>query len=129
MAGGFIKPNVYLVVIAIVGVEVLRFLEDWKTYWKYLAPAVLFLLILWVGDKGYTNHIIMEIGLDYNAEIEASWHHYFYMGLNENTTGSYDSDCAAIFGEFQFDKEQRRKAQMERAFALIKERGVGGGAC
>jgi len=126
MAGGFIKPSVYLVVIAIVGVEVLHFLEDWKAYWKYLASAVLFLLLLWVGGKGYTNHIIEEIGLDYNAEIEASWHHYFYMGLNEKTTGSYDSDCAAIFGEFQFDKEQRRKAQIERAFAWIKERGVGG---
>ncbi|MCM1186342.1 MAG: hypothetical protein NC251_03865 [Lachnoclostridium sp.] len=124
--GGFIKPSVYLLFIAVLGMEFIRLLTGKGKNWKFLLAGV-FATIAFLGmTKVYTNHIIEEIGLEYNEEFKVSWHHYFYMGLNESTTGGYDSDAVAVFGEFQNDKSVRREAQMERALMLLKERGIGG---
>ncbi|MCM1191512.1 MAG: hypothetical protein NC123_07360 [Butyrivibrio sp.] len=125
-AGGFIKPSIYLLFIAVLGSEFIRLISEKGKNWIFLLGGALLAVALLFAAKVYTNHIIEEIGLEYNEELEASWHHYFYMGLNERTTGGYNTDDTTLFGEFQTSKKERREAQLERAFGRMKERGVWG---
>ena len=71
-------------------------------------------------------HMIKEIGLEFNKELGASWQHYFRVGQNEQTTGSYSPEDAGIFGEFQTSKKERNAALWERSLARVKEKGVKG---
>lgn len=126
MAGGFVKPNLYLVVIALLGTEILCFFKGDKKRWGYLLAEILLTVILAAGSKIYTNHLIEEIGLEYNEEISAGWQHYFLMGLNEAATGSYNSEDVAMFGEFQNSRSERIEAELERAAERMKSRGFFG---
>lgn len=125
MFGGFIKPNVYIVIIAILGNEFICFLADYKKKWQFLLTELLLVVVLAGGGESYRSYIIHEIGFDFNEEIEADWQYYFYMGLNEESTGSYSGDLA-IIGEFQTSKSDRDRAALERAAERIKNRGFWG---
>lgn len=126
MAGGFLKPNLYLVILAIIVVEFFRILTDFRNLWKFLILTICALICMSIGAEHYTEKIISEIGLEFNPEIEASWHHYFLMGLNEETTGGYCSDDVAIFGQYQESKEERTEAEIQLAIERIKDRGFTG---
>ena len=123
MIGGFIKPNLYIVVIAVLGNEFICFLADYKKNWQFVLTGIILVVVLAVGGKAYRNHIIDEIGLDFNEEIEGTWQCYFYMGLNEEATGSYNGDIGAIIGEFQTSRSDRNRVALERAIGRIKDRG------
>lgn len=126
MCGGFIKPNVYIVVIALLGSEMVCFLANYKKKWQYILAEIALVVVLAAGGNAYRNHIINEIGLDYNVEIEASWQCYLYMGLNEEATGSHNGDVGALIGEFQTSKSDRNRAALNRAFERMKDRGFWG---
>lgn len=125
MTGGFIKPSVYVVIIALLGWELIRFLTDFKQHWKFLLPAILTVLALAWGADAYKDHLIDKIGLDYNEELAAGWQQYFLMGLNEDTTGAYNSDDA-LFGEFQASRSDRIQEELRRAAGRLKDRGFWG---
>lgn len=127
MFGGFIKPSIYLVVIAVVAVESVHALaEGWKE-WIFWGVGVLLVILLMFAQREYKNYIIDEIGLDFNKDIEADWQHYFMMGLNEQNTGSYHSADTTVFGEFQFKSSaDRKKACIEKAIDRLRERGFWG---
>lgn len=126
MLGGLIKPSIYLVVIAVMAVEVVCTFTRKRREWIFLGIEILLVIFLLLAQREYKNYMIHEIGLDFNGEIEADWRHYFRMGLNEENTGSYNSGDTTIFGEFQFSKADRQKACIERAVARLKERGFFG---
>lgn len=126
MLGGFIKPNLYIVVIAVLGTEIICFLKDYRKRWGFVLVQIVLTVVMALANKAYAGHIIEEIGLDFNQEIEAGWQHYFYMGLNEETTGGYYTDDVAMFGEFQTSREDRIHAELERAGARLKDRGFFG---
>lgn len=128
MCGGLIKPSVYIVVVAILCVEFLRLLTEKGKNRKYFAVEVLLTLSLIFAVKACMNHMIEELQLDYNPEINASWQTYLLMGLNEETTGSYSDDTTQIIIEFQTDKKARNEAAFSRAMGRIKEKGLGGTA-
>lgn len=125
MTGGFIKPSVYVVIIALLGWELIRFLTDMKQHWKSLLPAVFMVLAFVWGTGAYRDHLIDQIGLEFNEELEAGWQQYFLMGLNEETTGAYNSDDA-LFGEFQTSRSDRIQEELRRAAGRLRERGVWG---
>lgn len=122
--GGMIKPSVYILLIAIIIMEIFELLTDFKRYWKIILAEGVLIAGLLLGVKSFQSYMIEEMGLDFNPEVEASWQNYFYMGLNEDTTGGYNGEDAAIFGEFQTDKSVRNEAALERASERLKERGV-----
>lgn len=126
MLGGFIKPNLYIVIIALLGTELICFVADYKKRWKFILTEIVLIVVFAWAVREYNNHIIEEIGLDFNKEIEAGWQHYFLMGLNEESTGGYNSDDVAIFGEFQTSRSDRIHAEMERAIERLKDRGFFG---
>lgn len=124
MAGGLVKPSIYIVVIAVLGVELLCFFMDYRENWKYMGAEILLAVLLFAGREACMDHMIDEMGMIFNEEIEAGWQHYLAMGANEDSTGSYDSDDAGIFGEYQTSKSQRNKVALERAAQRIGERGI-----
>lgn len=126
-AGGYIKPSIFVILIAVLGVELLRCLKGLK--WvnlKYFLFEVALTAALLFGARLCRANIIKEIGLEINPEVEASWQHYFHMGLNEETTGTYSPLDAGIFGEFQTSKSERNKALIQRSVARLRERGFFG---
>lgn len=125
-AGGLLKPSGYIVVMAVLGVELISLLTARGRGWKYFLAEVGLAAALLLARQAYVDHMMEDIGLDFNPEIEASWQNYFYMGLNEESTGSYHPGDAGIIGEFQTDKNARNQAALERAFARMEERGLFG---
>lgn len=125
MAGGLIKPSVYVVILALLGWELIRFLSDLRQHWKFLLPAVLMVLAFVWGTAAYRDHLIDKIGLEFNEELEAGWQQYFLMGLNEETTGAFNSDDA-LFGEFQDDRDGRIREELHRAAGRLQDRGFWG---
>ncbi len=122
--GGFIKPNLYVVIIALLATEFILFLSDFKK-WRFVVTEILLTAVLLFTTNLYKDNIIEEIGLTFNENINATWHHYFFMGLNEYTTGGYNAADVAVFGEFQNeDIRVRQEAELERAFQRLEERGV-----
>ncbi len=126
MTGGFIKPNLYIIIIALIGAECICLLTDYKKRWGFVLAEIVLTVVFALGSKAYAGHIIDEIGLDFNEEIEAGPTHYFLMGLNEETTGGYNQDDVAIFGEFQTSRSDREHAELERALGRIQDRGFWG---
>lgn len=125
--GGNIKPSVYVVLIAIISVEILHFLFNVKKEWKYLLFQIFLVIVLLCGTKLLKTYMIEAIGLDFNIEIEAGWQHFFYMGLNEESTGGYSTEDATIFGEFQFStKSERLSTELQRAYTRLSDRGMVG---
>ena len=125
MAGGFIKPSVYVVIVALLGWEFICFLADCRQRWKFILPGILLAAALAWGTSAYTDHLIEAIGLDFNKELAAGWQHYFLMGLNEATTGAYNSEDA-LFGEFQDSRSDRIHEELTRAADRLKDRGLPG---
>lgn len=125
MTGGLIKPSVYIVIIALLGWELIRFLSDLKQHWKFLLPAVLMVLAFIWGTDACRDRLIDKIGLEFNEELEAGWQQYFLMGLNEETTGAYYSEDA-LFGQFQDSRSDRIQEELHRAAGRLKDRGFWG---
>lgn len=127
VVGGLMKPSVYIVLIALFMSEILFFLLKEKTDLRCLLLQVIVAAVMLIAAEKYQAAIVEKIGLEVNENIEASAVGYFYMGLNETTMGSYSSDDAAIYGEFQFmDKKERDAIVLQRAFDRIDEKGFAG---
>ena len=126
MTGGFIKPNLYIVVIAIIGNEFICFLSDYKKKWQFILIEIVLVMILAWGNKAYLTHIMDEIGFEYNPEISVGWQHYLQMGLNEETTGSYATSEASLIFENPTDRNVRVCKELERAVERLKDRGFWG---
>ncbi len=144
VAGGFVKPNAYIAVLAVLCLEGVSFLvtlvrwvkgrkasaasqgsvENLLSAGLFLICGLLFFGIFYWGTGVCKEHIIQAIGLEYNPEIEATPQYFFFMGSNELTTGSFTIQDYGIFGEFQFSKADRNQACLERAWERIRERGV-----
>ena len=124
--GGLIKPNAYIALIAIMIVELGRTVfEKEHRPWRWLLVEAILLLAVIGGARYAQQQMVQQLGLTENKDISATWHHFFYMGLNEETTGGYNSADCGMFGEFQFAPiEVRNKAELERAFDRIRQRGV-----
>ena len=124
--GGFIKPNLYIILIAVVAVELIRFLGDIKGRWLYALILVFMIPLLIFGIKTGKNAVIRELGTEFNQEIEYDWHHFFYMGQNPKTTGSYSAEDGEILGQHQTSKAERIAAEKEKILERLQEKGVWG---
>lgn len=125
--GGAVKANVYLMLVAVLLVEMTQLWKRTEGSLRFVFVQMLLIGLLAVGTKAFTEHIVAEAGLEQNDEIAVSWHHYFYMGLNEETTGGYNAKDNGMFDEFQFEpRAVRNQAELERAFERIRERGFFG---
>ena len=123
MLGGLVKPSGYIVVIAILMAELVSWLAGDRKRWHYILAEAGLVAALFLAKGACMDYMMKDMGLDFNPELEASWQHYFHMGQNGETTGTYSSDDESIFGEFQNSREDRDKAAFERAVGRVKDRG------
>ncbi|MBQ7925641.1 MAG: hypothetical protein IJ335_05030 [Lachnospiraceae bacterium] len=121
--GGLLKPPVYILLITLILGELLHFLREVATYKKELFLKALLLVGICLLTVGYKNHIHTATGFIHNEAISATYHHYFLMGLNEESTGGYYSPDVAILGAFDSAKE-RTSHEMDLAWERIKEKGI-----
>lgn len=125
-AGGLVKPSIYILLIAILIVEMICFMREYREKWKYLLFEAVLIGGLFFAKEIYVDNMIKDIGLDFNEELGASWQYYLRMGQNEETTGSYSTGDATLFGEFQESRQDRDEAALEQALERIREKGFFG---
>lgn len=119
-----IKPSVYVILIAVIIAEIVYCLLKKQTKWQHLLLQAAVLLIMLIGAERCQRVMTDRIGLDINETIEIGAAEYFYMGLNEETTGSYSGDGMAIVTEFQFaDRKERESVAFQRALGRMEEKG------
>ncbi len=123
MAGGLIKPSAYIVVIAVLAAESVGWLAGDRKRWRYILAEAGVVAALLFAKGACMDYMMEDMGLDFNPELQAGWQNYLYMGLNEESTGSYHAGDAAIFGEFQTSRAERNKAALERAFGRMAQGG------
>ncbi len=142
--GGFIKPSANLAVMAVLGLEGVRFLNAMISWLrgrkadlteksnaaKQVCSTGLCLLfallssgIFYAGTEAGMDYVIEAMGLEHNEELESTLQYYFYSSTNEKTTGSFTIEDYGVFGEFQDSKADRNAACMERAWERIRQRG------
>ena len=124
--GGFIKPNLHIFVIAIVVVELIRFLADIKGRWLYAVIMVLMIPVLIFGVKAGKNAVVRELGAEINKEVGFDWHHYFFMGQNPDTTGSYSVEDVQMLGKHQHSKAERIEVEKQLSIERLREKGFFG---
>ena len=121
--GGFVKPNLYIVTIALIIMEGLHFIISIKKYWKMFLIDLSFLALLFVGTEIELKCMMQEIQLVYNPEISYDYNHYLMMGLNEETTGGYNSEDVGMIGQYQTSKQERIRAERQIIVERLKEKG------
>ena len=124
--GGFVKANIYILVIAIIGVEFLGLLSDFREKWKYVVLEIILTLLLFAGIGKYTDYIADEIGLIRNPEISYSWENYLLMGAHEGSTGSYESEDVSLYSQYIENKALRRPYVRKLAFDRLRSKGLVG---
>ncbi len=124
IAGGLLKVTNYVVLIAIVVVEIARCFFDINKRWKTLCVIILLCVGMFFSQKMMNDKFIKDTGAEINKTVSVSWHHYFYMGLMEGSTGSYNPQAASILGNYETQRE-RQKDELRLAGDIIKSRTFG----
>ncbi len=121
IAGGILKVTNYIVLFAIVIVEIARCFFDIKKRWKALIVIALLCVGMFFSQKMMNDKFIKETGAEINDTVSVGWQHYFYMGLMEGSTGSYNPHASAILGDYETRRE-RQKDELRLAGEIIKGR-------
>jgi len=128
MLGGILKATCYIAFIAVVMVEFAWLLSEKEKAFKKIRKltnrvillAFGILLALWCRSGMYK-------ALDYvpDYDLEMTWTNYFYMGLNELTTGAGSGD-GYIIAQSYADYPRRYRQQIELYYAkerIMEEKG------
>lgn len=123
-AGYLIKPQTFIITIALVLLETVRLLSQGRLRaWLTRVGACLALLAVCVGpvkDWGYAHSLTQPDG-----KSELGLLHFVMMGLNRETTGTYSGDDFFIsLGEK--DRQERTRRQMEVIGERLDELGPAG---
>ncbi len=121
--GGIIKPPVYILLIGILVGELLYFLKESASQWTGILLKLVIFVCVCIFSICYKNHIHTSTGFLQNEAISATYHHYFLMGLNEESTGGYYSPDVAIIGSYD-SAEERISKEMELAWQRIEDKGI-----
>ncbi len=119
--GYYMKPTSIIIFIAIVIMQIINFIFQ-KEKRKESIYSLIFIIPAIFLAKALFSYSVDYIGLDFNEDIQLSPAHYFMMGLNDETSGGYNSGDYAFSSNINDPKERQAK-QLERAFSRIKEYG------
>lgn len=116
-----IKPMVLIVLIAIVGIEGVNFIRQFK--WKENTGIKESLKCMVSGALGViiamvlVNVAIKSMEFPIVTDTVLGWQHHMMLGLNKNTNGGYSQDDFDYSTSFATSDEQH-----EAEFAVIKQR-------
>ena len=123
-AGYSLKPQVLLITIAILAILFIHVIFNKRRSKKNLLKGAVCAAGIAVSFLVVTSaDSMLDIDLDNNKTFSAQ--HYFMMGMNRDTGGTYSWDDVGYSESFE-TAEDRNKADMERAFERIKNMGVPG---
>jgi len=122
--GGMIKATVYIVVIAAFILETVSFLQNVKSRWRVWGSQILVILIALMLVSGYKETMYEEMSFQPNHQVAVTWHHFFLMGLNDETTGCDYAKDKELIGQYQFrPREERNAEELRLAGERIREKG------
>lgn len=124
--GYCIKPQAFIVVIAIVINEMLKVLTDTtkekiKKGLRVIVFSILFVFLI----STVLNSVYTKLGFQENKEKSLGWSHFFMMGLNQETGGIWSADDVEASKAFE-SNEDRKEYNLSVAELRIKEMGVKG---
>ena len=121
--GCCIKPQVVIIVIAIILVEGIKQLrKPTKNELCKLCVAVLMIGVLIGGLSGGLRRLYQYEGFVVNSEQSLGLAHYFMMGLNDQTNGVYYGEDAIFSKKISTSKERTEK-NLKIAQERLKEKG------
>ncbi len=119
--GGYIKPQIIIVAIAIVIVYGLESIKNIRQTVKELLPIIYGILVGFIIIKGCVAVSHIEV----NSQKELGIPHYLMLGLNEERSGVFiEKDL--IFSESFSTKKERNAANLQEAGKRIQEMGAKG---
>lgn len=103
-----LKPQVAIIVIAIIVIEIIQFLKK-STKWQLSKIVIRFVTIITciVLSQTSFNLIINKIGLALEKEKAIEMSHFMMMGLNYQTIGRYSEEDVEFSKSFKTRKERR----------------------
>lgn len=119
-----IKPQVYVMFIAIIMYECVRLIQTKKIQKIILILPILFssaICLSTVQDGVIT--AANNVGYEIDTEQSFGIQHWFMMGLGDKTTGGYSSEDFEFSASFD-NKEDRNQANMEEAMNRLKDMGL-----
>lgn len=116
-----IKPQVFIVFIGIVLIEILSFIKEKTVYKKTIIGILLGIIIAEFGVNTLINKVPLTIDENQSFGIE----HYFMMGMNPDAMGVYSEEDVQFSSSF-LSKELRKKTDLREAFMRINQMGVTG---
>ena len=124
--GYYIKPQCAIVLIAIICLELINFLKcrELKKFGWVLLLIVAAAMCISVNSKVLTS-VFEAPGLQMDAEKKFGMAHFFMMGLNEKSGGTYSQEDVDFSGSFELAKE-RTSADFSRAMERVKAMGMSG---
>ncbi len=123
--GYSIKPQTYVMFIAIVIVECIRLIKIRKAL--LLVPLLLSSVVTLSAVQNGVLFVAENVGYDIDAEQSFGFQHWFMMGLNDEYDGGYSHEDANFSASFDNSRD-RNRADMEEAMNRLKEMGFIGTA-
>lgn len=122
--GYTIKPQVAIITIAIVMIEVLSCSK--KKYLNRYTVAFLLSVMLCIGiSQGVYTLLIRQSGMQIDTQLTMGMPHFLMMGLNSETGGIYSQEDVDFSRGFEL-KQERNNADIQVAIKRIKEYGTSG---
>lgn len=124
--GYYIKPQVIIMLIAIVIVEMWKFVFLIKARKKEKYFAILMLISAFLlSNIFYKTIILRQTGFNINTEASFGWTHFAMMGLNTEMNGIYWNEDVAFSKSFS-TLSQRRRANIQVIRKRLKNFGIVG---
>ncbi len=124
-----LKPTCVICVIAIAGVEALKLLGGGLTLlkerWKSLAVSgVAFAAAIFLSGGIFSYVMLPSLGVELDRKAAFGPSHFFMMGLNETTNGSFDFGDV-ILSESAATRQERTRIDLQTAGERIRENKEG----
>jgi hypothetical protein len=115
--GYYIKPQVIIILIAIVIIEIWKFFFLTKIEKKKKIAILLTLIIAFFSSSVINKAIYKQTGLNINKQQTYGWTHFAMMGLNTSVEGTYSHEDVLYSGSFATSSERK-----EANIKVIKDR-------
>ena len=121
-----VKPQAIIIVIAIIVVELFKFINKFdKKKIKKVGIVTIITIPLILGTNTLLNKTYSDLNFNLDSNLEISWPHYLMMGANNATNGVYSSEDV-VFSKNQPDVKTRNEENIKEFKNRLKQYGVGG---
>ena len=125
MLGFYIKPQAFIIVIAIALILLVTSFKQMVTQYKYTIKCIGIIAAAFVCVWGIVQGATAFCGLEIVNEEKYGITHFFMMGLNRDSFGTISNEDVHISSSF-YTYEERCKGNIEEAIRRIEKMGISG---